>query len=148
LLYAGKGLLTLSQYLQEGFLTNKVGMAGLLIVFTLMTNIEEFVVKNNHYMLSYLSLAFNSKYLFVLDENLKEMDINLRVGQALDVVGQVGKPRQVTGFQTHTAPVIVSQGERAELGTEEFISFPGIVHEDIIIVKKNPNYQEEEPKRA
>ena len=58
-------------------------------------------------MLSYLGLSLNPKYLFVLDENLKEMDINVRVGQALDTVGQVGKPRQVTGFQTHTAPVII-----------------------------------------
>ena len=44
-------------------------------------------------MLSYLGLSFNPKYLFVLDENLQEMDINVRVGQALDTVGQVGKPR-------------------------------------------------------
>ena len=98
-------------------------MAGLLIIFTLMTNMQEFLINNNHYMLSYLGLSFNPKYLFVLDENLQEMDINLRVGQALDTVGQVGKPRQVTGFQTHTAPVIIGQGERAELGTEEFIPY-------------------------
>ncbi len=99
-------------------------------------------------MLSYLGLSLNPKYLFVLDEDLKEMDINVRVGQALDTVGQVGKPRQVTGFQTHTAPVVIGQGDRAELGTEEFISFPGVIHEDVIIVRKNPNYQEEEVKRS
>jgi 26S proteasome regulatory subunit N1 len=55
-------------------------MAGLMVVFTLMTNMEEFIIKNNHYMLSYLGLALNPKYLFVLDEDLKEMDINVRVG--------------------------------------------------------------------
>lgn len=59
---------------------NKGGMAGLLILITLMTNTEEFIVKNNHYMLSYLGLSFNPKYLFILDEELNEMDINIRVG--------------------------------------------------------------------
>jgi 26S proteasome regulatory subunit N1 len=62
-------------------------MAGLLIMTTLMTNVDEFLIKNNHYMLSYLGLSFNPKYLFVLDQDLKEMGINLRVGQALDTVG-------------------------------------------------------------
>lgn len=99
-------------------------------------------------MFSYLGLSFNPKYLFVLDENLNQMDLNVRVGQALDTVGQVGKPRQVTGFQTHTAPVLVAQGERAELGTEEYIPFPGIVMEDVVIVKKNPNYLEEVTQRS
>ena len=74
-------------------MNSKVGMGGLLITFTLMTNMQEFIIENNHYMLSYLGLSFNPKYLFVLDENLQEMDTNVRVGQALDTVGQVGKPR-------------------------------------------------------
>jgi 26S proteasome regulatory subunit N1 len=29
------------------------------------------------------------------------MPLNLRVGQAVDVVGQAGKPKKITGFQTH-----------------------------------------------
>ena len=41
--------------------------------------------------------------------------------QAVDVVGQAGKPKSITGFQTHTTPVLLAYGERAELATEECI---------------------------
>jgi hypothetical protein len=39
--------------------------------------------------------------------------------QAVDVVGQAGKPKTITGFQTHTTPVLLAYGERAELANEE-----------------------------
>lgn len=35
------------------------------------------------------------------------------------MVGQAGKPKTITGFQTHTTPVLLAFGERAELATEE-----------------------------
>lgn len=41
--------------------------------------------------------------------------------QAVDVVGQAGKPKTITGFQTHTTPVLLAYGERAELATDECI---------------------------
>ncbi len=41
--------------------------------------------------------------------------------QAVDVVGQAGKPKAITGFQTHTTPVLLAYGERAELATDECI---------------------------
>ncbi len=37
------------------------------------------------------------------------------------MVGQAGKPKTITGFQTHTTPVLLGYGERAELATEECI---------------------------
>ncbi len=43
--------------------------------------------------------------------------------QAVDVVGQAGKPKAITGFQTHTTPVLLAYGERAELATDECILF-------------------------
>ena len=43
--------------------------------------------------------------------------------QAVDVVGQAGKPKTITGFQTHTTPVLLAYGERAELATEECILY-------------------------
>ena len=35
------------------------------------------------------------------------------------MVGQAGRPKTITGFQTHTTPVLLGHGERAELATEE-----------------------------
>lgn len=43
--------------------------------------------------------------------------------KAVDVVGQAGKPKTITGFQTHTTPVLLAYGERAELATEECILY-------------------------
>lgn len=45
--------------------------------------------------------------------------MTVRVGQAVDVVAQAGKPKTITGFQTHTTPVLLAYGERAELANEE-----------------------------
>ena len=39
--------------------------------------------------------------------------------QAVDVVAQAGKPKSITGFQTHTTPVLLAYGERAELANDE-----------------------------
>lgn len=36
-------------------------------------------------------------------------------------MGQAGKPKTITGFQTHTTPVLLAYGERAELATDECI---------------------------
>lgn len=34
-------------------------------------------------------------------------------------MGQAGKPKTITGFQTHTTPVLLAYGERAELANDE-----------------------------
>jgi hypothetical protein len=59
----------------------------------------------------------------------------MRVGQAVDVVAQAGKPRTITGFQTHTTPVLLGYGERAELADEEYVPQTPIL-EGIVILKK------------
>lgn len=59
--------------------------------------------------------------LVTFDEELSPLPVTVRVGQAVDVVGQAGKPKTITGFQTHTTPVLLAYGERAELATEECI---------------------------
>ena len=50
---------------------------------------------------------------------LKQVNVSVRVGQAVDTVAQAGKPKTITGFQTHTTPVLLAYGERAELATDE-----------------------------
>lgn len=55
-----------------------------------------------------------------VDENLKPISVPVRVGQAVDVVGQAGRPKTITGFQTHSTPVLLAAGDRAELATEKY----------------------------
>ena len=69
----------------------------------------------------------------------------MRVGQAVETVGQAGKPKRITGFQTHTTPVLLQAAERAELGTEEVLSVASVL-EGLVIVKDNPEFEPEESK--
>lgn len=52
-------------------------------------------------------------------DDLKQINVAVRVGQAVDIVAQAGRPKTITGFQTHTTPVVLAYGERAELANEE-----------------------------
>lgn len=59
--------------------------------------------------------------MLTVDENLKTISVPVRVGQAVDVVGQAGRPKTITGFQTHSTPVLLAAGERAELATDKYV---------------------------
>ncbi len=71
------------------------------------------------------------------------MQASVRVGQAVDTVGQAGKPKRITGFQTHDTPVLIGCSERAELATEQYIP-ESTVMENFVIVRPNPDYNPEE----
>lgn len=51
-----------------------------------MLNFEEFLVKNNHYLIYHLALALYPKMMFTVDEDLNNVPINIRVGTAIDTV--------------------------------------------------------------
>lgn len=67
------------------------------------------------------------------------------MGQAVDTVGQAGRKKTITGFQTHDTPVLIGHGERAELASEEFLPTSQIM-ENFVILKPNPDYEPEEKK--
>lgn len=94
-------------------------------------------------MLYFLVTAMYPRFLITLDEELKNIPVTVRVGQAVDVVGQAGKPRTISGFQTHQTPVRVATTERAELGTEEYLPFANVL-EGFVILQKNPGYEKME----
>lgn len=79
------------------------------------------------------------RFLMTLDENLQPLPVNVRVGQAVDVVGQAGRPKTITGWQTQSTPVLLAYGERAELESDEYISLTHNL-EGIAILKKVCNY--------
>lgn len=79
------------------------------------------------------------RMLVTFDESLNSLPVPVRVGLAVDVVGQAGKPKTITGFQTHTTPVLLAYGERAELATEEYIPLSPIM-EGFVILRKNPDF--------
>ena len=101
-----------------------------------MSNIKlGFILKLSSISNSYQKLLITD----LLSQELRPLPVSVRVRQAVDVVGQAGKPKTITGFQTHTTPVLLSYGERAELATEEYIPVTPIM-EGFVILKKNPDY--------
>ncbi|XP_020612588.1 26S proteasome non-ATPase regulatory subunit 2-like [Orbicella faveolata] len=101
------------------------------------------ILGKSHYVLFNLVSAMQPRMLVTFDTDLRPLPVSVRVGQAVDVVGQAGKPKTITGFQTHTTPVLLAYGERAELATEEYISLAPIM-EGFVILKKNPEYEKTE----
>lgn len=97
------------------------------------------ILGRSHYLLYTLATAMQPRMLITFDEDLNPLAVPVRVGIAVDVVGQAGKPKTITGFQTHTTPVLLAMGERAELATEEYISLTPTM-EGFVILRKNPNY--------
>src|SRR5882762_5005994 len=110
-------------------------------------------------MLYFLVPAMYPRFLISLDEELNVKPVTVRVGQvgisslcplimiieffvfqAVDVVGQAGKPRTISGFQTHQTPVRLATTERAELATEEFIPYAHVL-EGFVVLQKNPGWE-------
>jgi len=62
-------------------------MAGILILIHSALDINTIIGGKYHYTLFYTTLSVYPKMLYTLDENLNHLPINVRVGQAVDVVG-------------------------------------------------------------
>jgi 26S proteasome regulatory subunit N1 len=92
-----------------------------------------------------LTCAMNPRMLITVGEDISWRPVTVRVGQAVETVGQAGKPKRIAGFQTHTTPVLLGATDRAELGTEEVIAVSSIM-EGVVIIKDNPDYKAEEGK--
>lgn len=140
LVHLGKGTMTFDVFNDAGGL-NKVTMASLLTVLVGMVT-PTFMLEH-HYLFYYLNSGVRPKYILTLNEEGEPLKVNVRVGQAVDTVGQAGKPKTITGWITHSTPVLLGHGERAELETNEYISYASRL-EGVVILRKNPDYREEE----
>ncbi|KAL3325699.1 hypothetical protein AABB24_036770 [Solanum stoloniferum] len=142
LVHLGKGLITLSPYHSERFLLSPTALAGLIIMLHMCLDMKSIILGKYHYVLYFLTLAMQPRMLLTVDENLKPLSVPVRVGQAVDVIGQAGRPKTITGFQTHLTPVLLGAGERAELATEKYIPVSPIL-EGFVILKENPEYRDD-----
>ena len=111
-LHMGKGLLTLNPIHSNNLLVSNVGLAGILISIFSFTE-PALILGKYQYLIYSLCLSINPRMVMVVDEKLEpKNNIQLMVGTAVDVVGQSGNPRTITGFQVHNSPVLIAIGER------------------------------------
>jgi len=139
LVHLGKGTLTLNPFHSDRQLMSPVAVAGLMSVLVAMLDVKTTILGKSHYLLYGLATAMQPRMLVTFDTELRPLPVSVRVGNAVDVVGQAGKPKTITGFQTHTTPVLLAHGERAELATEEYLPVTSIM-EGFVILKKNPDF--------
>ncbi|ODV77992.1 26S proteasome regulatory complex, non-ATPase subcomplex, Rpn1 subunit [Suhomyces tanzawaensis NRRL Y-17324] len=148
ILHLGKGTLTLTPFNSERTILSKVSLASLLTISIALLDPKSFILSDSttettHQLLYYLTPAIKTRMLVTVDEQLNPIKVNVRVGQAVDVVGQAGKPKTITGWVTQSTPVLLNYGERAELESDEWISLSNSL-EGVVILKKNPDYMEVE----
>ncbi|KAL5051870.1 hypothetical protein BDW71DRAFT_169677 [Aspergillus fruticulosus] len=143
LLHMGKGTMTLNPFHTDRQVLSRVSAAGLLTVLVSLIDAKQFILAEHHYLLYFLITAMYPRFLVTLDEDLQPLPVNVRVGQAVDVVGQAGRPKTITGWQTQSTPVLLSHGERAELEDEKYIPLSSTL-EGLVILRKNPNWEGDE----
>ena len=163
MLHMGKGLLTLNPFHSDRMLLKGPALGGMLVLLHSCLDLKKTLLDKSHYLLYYLTCAMHPRMLITVSYNdapapdaevevatedvaMEWRPVTVRVGQALETVGQAGKPRRITGFQTHTSPVLLATTDRAELGTEEVVAASGStspVLEGIVIVKDNPDFSKQ-----
>lgn len=143
LLHMGKGLMTLHPFHADRMLLNGPALAGILVLMHSCLDLKNTLLDKSHFLLYYLTCSMNPRMLITVSEDMSWRPVTVRVGQSVETVGQAGKPKRITGFQTHTTPVLLGVTDRAELGTEEVLSVSSIL-EGVVIVKDNPEYEAEE----
>jgi len=140
ILHMGKGLLSLSPFHSQGMIMHPVAVGGILAALFALMDAKNTVLGKAHYLLYTLVCAIRPKMLMTFDEELQTLPVSVRVGQAVDVVGQAGRPKSITGFTTHTTPVLIGYGERAEFATDEYIPISSVL-EGFVILKPNPDFK-------
>jgi 26S proteasome regulatory subunit N1 len=89
-------------------LMNGPAMAGILTVFHACLDLKQTVLDKYHYLLYYLSVAMNPRYLYLVDNELNPVRGTVRVGLAVETVGQPGRPKTITGFQVSDRHLSIS----------------------------------------
>lgn len=131
----GKGTLSMGPVHSDRFLTSAPAVAALLIVMHGGLDMKHSLLDKYHYILYVLSCGINPRFAMTVDEELAPVEVTVRVGQAVETVGQAGRPKTITGFQTLPTPVLVGARDRVEIAQAEFTAITSVV-ESVVIVRR------------
>lgn len=123
LVHSGKGLLTLSPYSSSSKAMLRPAMAAIMIIMLNALDCKQSIGGKLHYLLFGLATALTPRMLLTVDESGAMLPVPVRVGEAVDVSAQAGKPKTITGFSTNDTPVLLAANQRAELATERYVHF-------------------------
>lgn len=141
LVVLGKGLLNINPFHTDRQLLGRAASAGLIGTLVACLDSSEFTVGRESYLLYLIAPAIYPRFLVTYDEELKPLAVSVRVGKAVDTTGQAGTPRTISGFQTHDTPVRLNTEDRAEMATEEYLSYASVL-ETFVILHRNPGFEQ------
>ena len=59
-------------------------------------------------------------------------------------VGQAGRPKTITGFQTHVTPVLMGVKDRTELADDAYLPLANVM-EGVVVLRANPAAKKKRP---
>jgi len=145
LLHMGKGLVTVNPYHSDRLLMNRTAIGSILIIMHGALKIDQTLLGSLHYHLYYVASAVVPRMIITVDEDLEPVATTVRVGEAVDTVGQAGQPRTITGFQTHNTPVLLHHHERAVFASDDYEPIASVL-EGTVVCKKVSAEQRREKK--
>jgi 26S proteasome regulatory subunit N1 len=132
----GKGMLTLAPSQLDRAVVSNAALAGVLTLLHSGLNTEKTLLDKYHFMAFSVVTAIAPRMLHTVDAALEPVATQVRVGTAVDTVAMSGRPKTITGFQTHAAPVLLQHAERAELVPGKMaVAVPGTTLEGVVIVQ-------------
>lgn len=138
----GKGHLTLSPLLNDRTLVSPTALMGLLGFVHSALYCEKTVLGKYNYMLLTLTPSINPRMVLAVDAemNVIKEGVQVRVGLPVDTVAVAGKPKTITGFQTHTTPVLLSATDKVEVAPVKHRPVASVI-EGIFVVEEKPQVE-------
>eukprot|EP01086_Lenisia_limosa_P017495 TRINITY_DN8744_c0_g1_i1.p1 TRINITY_DN8744_c0_g1~~TRINITY_DN8744_c0_g1_i1.p1 ORF type:complete len:733 (-),score=193.11 TRINITY_DN8744_c0_g1_i1:52-2019(-) len=142
LVHMGQGLLTLSEPHNrlpgDHYHVSPSALAALLPFSFACLRPDTYLVMEYSWMPVILASAASPRWIFTVDEENNPLETEVRVGQALELVGQVGHTQAITAFQTMNTPAIVAAGQRATMSGDKYTCHVPLMSNGTTVVKKNP----------
>ncbi|KAK6919118.1 hypothetical protein RJ641_017540, partial [Dillenia turbinata] len=79
----------------------------IVILLHAYLDMKAIILGKYHFVLYFFLLAIQPPMILNFDGNLQPLSVPIWAGQAIDVVGQVGQPKTIIGFQTYSVPLIL-----------------------------------------
>ena len=93
-LHMGKGLIGFAPYHGERSLMSPVAVSGLLVFLHSCADLKNLLLGKWHWLLFFLACSMYPRMLVTVDADMQPVPCSVRVGKAVDTVGQVPNPRR------------------------------------------------------
>ena len=140
-----QGLVTISPFHSDRSLCCGPALAGLLVFLVAALQPKATLHDKWHVLLYGLAVSIMPRHLAFVDEAGVPLVVEVRVGAGVDTVAAAGRPKSITGFQTHSTPVLLGVRDRAELVDDTYMAKASVL-EGVVVLAKNPASRKREDK--